>query len=146
MKAVQLLFQLNFTYKDYAPLLPREREALTQLYIFGREELDPYAKRIYYGVIEQLDELDQWISRFAEHWKIDRMAKVDLTLLRLGVYELFYCPDVPTASVINEAIELAKMFGEEDSPAFINGILDKISKSRDSGGGMQMEPALAESS
>ncbi len=78
------------------------------------------------GVASHLEELDALIVRYSEHWRLERMAAVDRNLLRLAAYELLYQPKIPSKVVINEAVELAKRYGAEDSGAFVNGILDHI--------------------
>jgi N utilization substance protein B len=72
------------------------------------------------------DEIDAWIERFSQNWKIRRMSRVDRNVLRVAVYELLYCHDIPPKVSINEAIDIAKRYGTEDSGAFINGILDSV--------------------
>lgn len=79
-------------------------------------------------IIEKLDELDGMINQRAKGWTTQRMAKVDLTILRLAVYEIVFDDDVPTGVAINEAVELAKRFGQEESSGFINGVLAKFAK------------------
>lgn len=85
-----------------------------------------YFQYLLHGVKAHLEELDAYISRFSEHWRLERMALVDRNILRLAAFELLYSSQVPPKVAINEAIELAKNFGTEDSKAFINGILDRI--------------------
>lgn len=77
-------------------------------------------------IVEQLDMIDSQLNQKAKGWSTDRMGKVDLTILRLAVYEIQYDDEVPTGVAINEAVELAKKFGQDSSPAFINGILAKF--------------------
>ncbi|MDE7321156.1 MAG: transcription antitermination factor NusB [Lachnospiraceae bacterium] len=79
-------------------------------------------------IIEKLDELDEMINKRAKGWTTQRMGKVDLTILRLAVYEIVFDEDVPTGVAINEAVELAKRFGQEESAGFINGVLAKFAK------------------
>lgn len=79
-----------------------------------------------FDIIPRLDEIDEAINNVAEGWSTGRMGRVDLTILRLAYYEIKYDNDVPEAVAINEAVELAKKFGGETSPAFINGILAKV--------------------
>lgn len=88
----------------------------------------PFARTLVQGVMEHLDELDATIARFSKHWKLSRIAQVELTILRLGVFEMSYVPDVPVRVAINEAIELSKEFGDDNSRNFINGILDGVGK------------------
>ena len=78
--------------------------------------------------MEMLQQLDQEINEAAKGWKTSRMGKVELTILRLAVYEMKHDEDVPVGVAINEAVELAKQYGQDDSPAFINGILGKAAK------------------
>ncbi len=77
-------------------------------------------------IIEKLDEIDEMINKQAKGWTTQRMGKVDLTILRLAVYEIVFDEDVPTGVAINEAVELAKKFGEEESSGFVNGVLAKF--------------------
>lgn len=79
-------------------------------------------------IIERLDEIDAMINRQAKGWTTQRMGKVDLTILRLAVYEIAFDEDVPTGVAINEAVELAKKFGQEESSGFVNGVLAKFAK------------------
>ena len=80
------------------------------------------------GVWEHLAQVDDLIRRAAEHWRLERMALVDRNILRLGAYEICHSDDIPYAVAINEAVDLGKRYGSEESGAFINGILDKISE------------------
>lgn len=91
-------------------------------------EVQQYTERIVRGTIEKLEWIDKAIEKFAEHWEIKRMAYVDRNILRLATYELLFMDDIPVKVAINEAVELAKRYGEEDSSKFVNGILDKIAK------------------
>ena len=84
----------------------------------------------YANVQSRLDEIDRMLNETSEGWKTSRMGKVDLSVLRLAVYELLYDPDVPTGVAINEAVEMAKKYGGEDSRGFVNGILGKIAKEK----------------
>ena len=85
-----------------------------------------FAEGIVRGVVEFRAVIDQKISEHAKNWSLKRMTPVDLSILRIGVYELLYQPEIPTPVVIDEAIEIAKRYGTKESPAFIYGILDKI--------------------
>lgn len=76
--------------------------------------------------LEKVTEIDKMIAEKAEGWSTDRMGKVELTIIRLAAYEMFFDEDIPTSVAINEAIELAKKFGGDESPSFINGVLAKI--------------------
>lgn len=82
-----------------------------------------YAENVTYGVESKLDEIDGVIAELSSDWTIDRIARVDLSILRVAIYEMKYRDDVPIGSSIDEAVELAKRFGGEKSYAFVNGIL-----------------------
>ncbi len=90
------------------------------------EESSRYLKERVNAVINLIPELDERINQVAEGWKTRRMGRVELSILRLAVYEMKYDPDIPEKVAINEAVELAKRFGGKDAPAFINGILAKL--------------------
>ena len=77
-------------------------------------------------ISEKLEEIDAKINEVSEGWKTGRMGKVDLTLIRLAVYEMLYEEDVPAKLAINEAVELAKQYGTDNSPSFVNGVLAKL--------------------
>jgi N utilization substance protein B len=85
-----------------------------------------YAQSLAEGVVKHRDDLDARIAAHAEHWTLERMPLVDRNILRLAAYELLHGGEVPERVVINEAIELAKAFGGEDSGRFVNGVLDRI--------------------
>ena len=89
-------------------------------------EAKAFAEGLVKGVITHADELDRLLGRYAEHWTVHRMAITDRTVLRMAVYELLYLPDVPARVTLNEAIEIVKLFGDEQSGSFVNGILDRI--------------------
>jgi N utilization substance protein B len=86
----------------------------------------PFFLRLVQGVWDHKAEIDQLIQDHSENWRLERMSRVDCNILRISVFELIYCPDIPPRAAINEAIDLGKHFGTEESGAFINGILDSI--------------------
>ena len=92
------------------------------------DEIRAYAERLAAGTHEKTEMIDKIIERFAENWEMARMAYVDRNILRLSTYELLHMEDIPVKVAINEAVELAKRYGEADSSKFVNGILDKIAK------------------
>lgn len=108
--ALQTLYQIEMSGGD----LPKEMEV--------------FSEQLVKGVLAQKEAIDQCIAKVATHWKLERMPAVDRNLLRLAVYELKECPDIPLKVTLNEAIEIAKKFGAEESSNFINGVLDKIAK------------------
>lgn len=83
------------------------------------------------GVVEQTDKLDATLQPIAPEWPIDQIARMDRIVLRMGLYELLYAQDVPPKVVINEAVELAKAFGGENSSKFVNGVLGTVLRKRD---------------
>ncbi|HLG19703.1 MAG TPA: transcription antitermination factor NusB [Bdellovibrionota bacterium] len=94
----------------------------------SNEEDFEFVKTLVQGVVTKKIALDALIESHSEHWRLSRMPRVDRNVLRIGAFELTGTPDVPTAVAIDEAIELGKKYGETRTPAFINGILDRISK------------------
>ncbi len=127
-RALQALYQVDLARAD--PL-----DALSDAWkddwksedISSDEQLFQFSELIVQGVSEHLAQVDELIEKHSHHWRIERMSRVDRNVLRLAVYELRFCSDVPRKVVLNEAIELAKRYGTEESGAFVNGILDKIS-------------------
>jgi N utilization substance protein B len=122
--ALQLLFQWDQNPRG-VPRPAVERFANERL--LQNPEAVSFCLGIYDGVIQHQSQIDSQISRVAENWRLSRMMPVDRNLLRIGVYETLYAAErTPPAVAINEAVELARRFGSPDSPAFVNGILDKI--------------------
>ena len=89
-------------------------------------ETEQFARSLVAGVDANRARIDELIAAAAEHWRLPRLSRVDLNLLRLAVFELLERAEIPAAVTINEAIEIARRFGSEDSPAFVNGVLDLI--------------------
>ncbi len=89
---------------------------------------DPYATRLVQGAEAHHDEIDALLRKYSEHWALERMPVIDRALLRIGVYELAYVPEVPTAAVITEAVELAKQYSTKDSGRFVNALLSRIAE------------------
>lgn len=120
--ALQMLFQVEFQ---------PHRETLLKIFWQEHEALQPvkdFANLLVNGVLQHLSEIDLLIEDAAEHWATKRMATVDRNVLRFAIYELCYLGDIPPRVSVNEAIEVAKKFGNEESGAFINGILDRVLK------------------
>jgi N utilization substance protein B len=116
----------------------RERalQALYQLDMAGSEpdwaaveepgEVVGFARELVEGVGAQRERIDALIAACAEHWRLPRLSRVDLNLLRLATFELLARPEIPSSVTINEAIEIARRYGSEDSAAFVNGVLDHV--------------------
>jgi N utilization substance protein B len=94
----------------------------------GDPEARPYADEAVRGVLEKRAELDETIRLASEHWRIERMTRVDRNVLRLGSWELLYKSEVPRSVILDEAVELAKRYGSEESSAFVNGVLNQIAE------------------
>lgn len=93
-----------------------------------RQEVIDFSTSLIEGVTKNLAQLDSLIKKYVKNWEIDRMAVIDRNILRMACFELLFLEEVPPKVSINEAIELAKRFGDLDSPRFVNGVLDKIYK------------------
>lgn len=90
----------------------------------------PYAEKLCAGVLENFTKIDSKLTCASENWSLTRMARVDRGILRLATYELLFLEEIPVNVAINEAIEIAKAFGSDESPIFINGVLDKVASAR----------------
>jgi N utilization substance protein B len=124
--ALQVLFEVEF--RQMAGDSTVDVDEITARNIERYSEILHDQKFIFelvHGVIEHLEELDQTIQPVAKQWPLEQIARIDRSILRLGVYELLY-EDIPPKVVINEAIELAKAFGSDNSSKFINGVLGTI--------------------
>jgi N utilization substance protein B len=145
--ALQYLYQADLQAASGAepPSLERFWEQVRGLDNFLTEplfgEARDFAERLIAGTRENLLELDRRIAAYAENWTLERMSVVDRNILRLAAFELFWCTDVPAIAVINEAIELAKEFGHQDSGRFVNGILDRMLRERHAAAGAP-EPSV----
>ena len=126
-RALQALFQL-----DGEATTATAASALESAWAASDEEgpAEPEAKdfatQIVEGVRAHLADIDPLLEQHSHHWRLDRMSRIDRNVLRLGAWELKYCDDIPKKVTLNEAVELGKKFGTEESSGFINGLLDKI--------------------
>ncbi|TGB04346.1 transcription antitermination factor NusB [Halobacillus salinus] len=116
-KAFQALFQMNNNEMD-------TDEAIQ--HVVEDPVVDHFLHDLVHGVIEHRMELDGWISDHLDNWSFDRLPYVEKTVLRMAAYEMKHNEEVPNQVAINEAVELAKIFGEEDSGKFVNGVLSKM--------------------
>ena len=119
--ALQVLYQLDIGRGDPGEVLDLYWENFRP-----SPKAREFCQRLVEGVRRSQDQIDPFLEENSENWSLKRMAAVDRNILRLATFELLYCPDIPFKATLNEAIELAKKFGTDDSGAFINGILDKI--------------------
>lgn len=116
-RAVQLVYEAEQRDLDH-------RELVAEQVV----EPDPYTRDLVEGVGGDLASIDALLSRFATDWPLERMAAMDRAVLRVGVYELCHRPEVPTAVVLNEAVELANAYATDDSGRFVNGVLAAIAR------------------
>ncbi|WAA11422.1 transcription antitermination factor NusB [Fervidibacillus halotolerans] len=116
-KVLQGIFQV-----DVGNIEPNE----AFLSIVKQGEDDGFLKTLFFGTIDHLTELDELIGNHLENWTLDRLGRVDRNLLRIATYEMVFEKDIPYSVSINEAVEIAKKYGDEESPKFINGVLSKI--------------------
>jgi N utilization substance protein B len=119
--AMQALFYMDMSKNDSQEMVKLFRDNFAH----SKNAL-PFFLKLVNGVIDNRSEIDYIIERFSSNWKIGRMSCVDRNIIRLAVYELHFCKDIPSKVSINEAIDIGKKFGTEESGAFINGILDTI--------------------
>ena len=92
----------------------------------SQEDVANFMKELVVSLIDKMEEIDEIIQKFSDHWILDRMTVIDRNILRMGACELLFNFSTPPKVVINEAIDIAKKYGNEDSPEFINGILEKV--------------------
>ena len=118
-RALDILFEADQRSVPALTVLARRVE-------LAEPAVNEHTIRLVEGVVLQTDRIDGLIETYAEGWPLDRMPAVDRALLRLAVYELLYCDDVPSSVVIDEAVELAKSLSTDDSPGFVNGLLSRI--------------------
>ncbi|MDF1613641.1 transcription antitermination factor NusB [Desulfurivibrio dismutans] len=121
--ALQALYQADMSSLSALDTLPM----LCENFEVSRKAL-PYGRELVDGVVGNQAAIDRVIEAGSAHWRVSRMSCIDRNIIRIAVYEFNIREDVPAGVAINEAIELAKRFGAEDSPAFINGVLDAIRK------------------
>lgn len=121
--AFAFLYQLNFRNEPVS----EQKEMYLQLHPLEEGDL-PYFDEITSGVFEKKDELDDEYSKYLKDWKLSRLPKVDIMLLRIAVFEMMYVEDIPMNVSINEAVVLAKKYSSEESKSYINAILGRISK------------------
>ncbi|MFS0893760.1 transcription antitermination factor NusB [Microbacterium sp. 179-I 3D3 NHS] len=125
-RALDILFSADVRGDDLSVTLAAEaKRAASEP---AREASWLYAREIVDGIIDQRDEIDEQITTHSRDWRLERMPAVDRALLRIGVWEILYNDEVPTAVAIDEAVELAKEFSTDDSGAFVHGVLARVSR------------------
>ena len=119
--ALQVLYSLNFVNLD----VEKAMELFWGNFIAPKTAKE-FAALLVEGTWEHKEELDKLIAECSDNWSLSRMSKVDISILRMAVFEFLYCDDIPPKVSINEAVDLGKIFGSENSGSFINGILDAL--------------------
>ena len=122
--ALRLLYQREVTGTSLEEVIKNYQEHFEK----PPEPAFDFARELVEGVLKHREEIDAIIQKYTPSWPLERQNLTDRNILRLAVYEMFYRPDIPEVVSINEAVELAKLYGTDDSPAFINGVLDSIYK------------------
>ena len=135
-QAFALIFQMNYTDEPV-------KDLAEAAFLCRDEEMDPYALKVAEAFQEHFLEVDATINRYSTKWKLSRLSKVTATILRLAVCELDYIDDVPVGAVINEAVELAKKYGGDEDPAYVNGVLGGYARAKESGGKASEEAAAS---
>ncbi len=139
-RARELALQFLYQYDTVAESSGESSRPEDELSLFWEScdtpvpgDMKEFSTVLVLGTCKNLEHIDDILGRFSEHWRLSRMPKIDRNILRLSIYELIYLSGIPAAVTINEAVELGKRFGTEESGSFINGILDKIRIARDKG-------------
>ncbi len=122
--ALKILYQVELTSRPYEKAV----EAFWEQESEHEDAVRDLTFKIVHGVFENLSAIDAKISEYATNWQIKRMAVIDRNVLRMGLYELKFATDIPPKVAINEAVDLAKKYGDMESGKFVNGILDRIHK------------------
>ncbi|OPZ74107.1 MAG: hypothetical protein BWY80_00711 [Firmicutes bacterium ADurb.Bin456] len=120
-RALEILFQVDLGGADPRMAMRNMDENFGSLNSSG-----DFAEKIVFGTLDNLGVIDQVITSISKEWNLERMASVDRNIMRLALYEILFCNDIPGNVSVNEAVELGKTFGGEDSGRFINGILGKV--------------------
>lgn len=122
--ALQILYAVDITKDDPKGCIEHFWDGSDE----SSDEVKAFAGEIVLGVCDNNKKIDSLIAKYATNWQLDRMAVIDRNVLRLATYELLFMDDIPPKVSINEAIDIAKKFGGNDSGKFVNGVLDKINK------------------
>ncbi len=124
-QALQILYQSDITGRSVADIL--------EDHAYSTEDGEPsgFSLELASGTAGHLEPIDTALGETSKHWVVSRMPLVDRNILRLATYEILYCDDIPPSVSINEAVEMAKVYGGEDSSRFVNGVLGKIAESPD---------------
>ena len=141
--ALQLLYAFEMISREDSDFISTLKTVIKNYKIFEREHeipLNDFTIDLLQTVINNLGQVDQHLKDVITNWKLDRLSHIDRNLLRLAVAEIYFFGDIPPKVTINEYIEIAKVFGDNDSPSFVNGILDSIARKSEKGKDIQSCP------
>jgi len=127
-RAVDAVFAADIRGKSPVELLEDTLEQNAERQ--NQDVIFAYAKQIVDGIVSHKDEIDAYLEAYSQGWTIDRMPTLDRAIMRVATWEIVYNDDVPDSVAVNEAVELAKEYSTDDSPAFINGLLNKIASTK----------------
>ena len=122
-QALKFLYQSELNEGDHDKQMEQFLERVS-----SQDKVEGFMQELVQTVVRYKKEIDETLKKCSDHWELERMAVVDRNILRIGACELLYIPSTPPKVAINEAVEIAKRYGNEDSPEFVNGVLDKIYK------------------
>jgi len=125
-QALQILYQIGFTKQPSEDVAP-----LFFSHFSSGKKTDAFTIHLVQGVEAHEEAIDSILRQYAEHWSLERMARIDRAILRIAIFEIIWCDDIPPNVSINEAIELGKKFSTDKSALFINGVLDKVAHSQE---------------
>lgn len=126
--AFQVLYASHFSEKPDQELLVRTFDHFRDPEVPLDNRQESFAWNLLSGVFSRSRELDEIIEEYSRHWKLSRIAKIELTILRLALFEMLHTPEIPLKVAMNEAVELSKQFGDDNSRNFVNGILDGVAR------------------
>ena len=129
--ALQILYQVDVRKDNIDEFIADFWENQTASDDTPDDSVMEFSTTLVNGTLKNLVQIDEYITSYAENWQLSRMAVIDRNIMRMGVFELLYLEDMPPKVAINEAVELAKKYGDTESGKFVNGILDKINKKED---------------
>jgi N utilization substance protein B len=131
-KARETLMQMFFQMDAQDDFSAQSKDFFLDAYLADKSQL-PFANLVYEAAVGNIAEIDAAISKCSDNWKLSRMARADLAILRLAAAEILFIDEIPASVSANEAVELAKKFGGENSPSFVNGVLGRIIRGGDAG-------------
>lgn len=138
--ALQILYQYEINPEPMPEILKKFWSQQDEVF---SEDIRDFAEKLALGTVEHQAEIDKIVERYADNWELSRMAMIDRNIMRFATYELLYLADVPPKVTLNEAVNLAKKFSQEESGKFVNGILDKINHTEKPKNSKNHDPSIA---